>query len=152
VIRKGSRVLFEMTDGSDVIPKASHAMLHDPSGKYWPARSVLVGPIDKGGATDEAPKAATQYLGRSYRIHEGSCALPPRALGEWEPLGDVECIYYHRHGNKARGRFRHEFNRKTSLHVLFKGKRRVRLYGWGDWCRLELPRDAVVDDRGLVFP
>ena len=156
MIRKGTRVLFEMKDGSDVEPPAKYALLHDPEGEDWPARSMLVGPYATGKAVEDVPSSAKAYLGRQYEIHKGSCVLPPRHLQEhcdriWEEIGEVDTIYYYRHGTKASGDFRHKFGRFTII-SLFKGRGKAVLYGWGEWLRLELPRGAIADDRGIVWP
>lgn len=150
MIRKGTKVLIELADGGDVVPQG--ALLHDPTGKWWPVRSCLIGSFDKHGSARAAkpPKEAAQYLGRNYEIHAGTVSLPPRELSQWERIGSVETIYYERHGTKARGRFRHRFNRGLSAFI--KGKGKVTLYHHGRWYRLELPRGALLDDRGFVWP
>jgi hypothetical protein len=156
LICKGTEVLIELVDGSDVL---GEALLHDPTGKWWPSRSCLIGSFDKlptVAKPKEAPKEAAQYLGRSYVIRAGSVTLPPRAIGLWDKIGQVEAIYYRRQGIKARGRFRHRFNRRgllaRLLSALIKGEGKLTLYQYGRWYRLELPRTAILDDRGFVWP
>jgi hypothetical protein len=152
LICKGTEVLIELVGGGDVL---GEALLHDPTGKWWPSRSCLIGSFDKFPAAakpKEAPKEAAQYLGRSYVIRAGSVALPPRAIGQWDKIGQVEAIYYRRQGTKARGRFRHRFNQGLSLSALIKGEGKATLYQHGRWYRLELPRTAILDDRGFVWP
>lgn len=47
IVRKGFRVAFILEDGSEVVPRASDAMMHDEDGVDWPYCSVLVGPMRK---------------------------------------------------------------------------------------------------------
>ena len=151
IIVKGVSVIFDLTDGSSVRPRASAGMMHDPTGRAWPKKSLLVGAYQKGGITDDVPEDAKRYLGRNYSAHEGSVDLPPKRLGEWEKLGEVETIYYRRPGTRAPGKFHHEFN-KPGLRRLVHGTGRAMLYARGSYYRLELPRSAIVDDRGIVWP
>jgi len=153
MIRKGSRVTLELHNGLELEPPRSYAMLHDPSGKEWPARSVLVGPFKTGGAANDPPSEARDYLGRSYKIHEGSCDLSglPRRVGAWQKLGTIDRIVYYRHGTKARGTFQHKFG-KASIVSFFKGRGKATLYAHGDWFRIEMPKGAIADDRGIVWP
>jgi hypothetical protein len=75
-----------------------------------------------------------------------------KKIGEIGTLGDRQgTIWYTRGGTKAPGRFKHRFN-KASLIRLIKGKGRVVLYEYVSWLRIELPRGAIVDDRGIVSP
>jgi len=160
VICKGTGVVFDLVDGARVIPPARYGMLHDPSGKEWPARSVLVGPFAKGPLADEdeIPRDARDYLGRKHRVHRGVAIFPPRSLATWTHLGDVASakkaggrIRYVRGGTKAPGGFHHPFN-APSLATLMKGHGRSVLYRCGQWLRLELPRGAMLDARGFVWP
>ena len=152
LLDKGSSVLCEMVDGSD--RRLSGGMLHDPSGKHWPKKSVLIASYRKGNreATDaEMRGAPDDYLGKSYVGRIGEVTLPPKALSKWQRVGDVDRIYYTRRGHKRPGRYQHKFN-KMSLTVLFKGKGKAVLYRCGRAYRLELPRGAIVDSRGFVYP
>lgn len=128
-------------------------MLHDPSGRAWPARSVLVGPFRgnlRRAAPDEVSPAARHYLGGSHDPKIGSVDTPPKDLGQWTYVGDVERIRYTRTGRKSPGRYQHPFN--EGLMAMIHGRRKVRLYRRGRYYRLELPRGAMLDARGYVWP
>jgi hypothetical protein len=149
-----------MCDGRRIKPGGT--MMHDPSGKAWPAKSLLIGPFragTHGRVPDEHYEGAPEYyLGRGYRARYGTVRLPPRALRRWQFVGYVSRggpedgeIRYHRRGSRAPGGFYHPWNRR-SLMTLIHGHGRVRLYRLGSFYRLEMPRGAVVDDRGFVWP
>jgi hypothetical protein len=150
LIAKGRACLFEMVDGSDV--KCAGGMLHDPSGRWWPARSVLIGPFRarlRKATDDEFRGEAKQYFGGDYNAQMGTVNTPPKALSGWRYVGEVERIYYTRSGRRG-GRYQHPFN--EGLQSLLYGKKSVRLYRRGKFCRLELPRGARLDDRGFIRP
>jgi hypothetical protein len=150
LIAKGRSCLFEMVDGTDI--KCTGGMLHDPSGRWWPARSVLIGPFRaklRPATDDEFRGEAKQYFGGDYDAQMGVVNTPPKALSGWRYLGQVERIYYTRSGRRG-GRFQHPFN--EGLQSLLYGKKSVRLYRRGRFFRLELPRGAHLDDRGFVHP
>lgn len=152
-IVKGRSCRFEMVEGPD--RTCGGGMIHDPTGRAWPKNSVLCGPFrrERRVDPDEMDPRATHYYGGSYSAHIGIVNKPPRALSSWRYLGEVERIYYTRVGRKYGGvRFVHPFNKGSSLAVIVKGRRRVRLYQYGRFMRLELPRDAMLDSRGFVFP
>jgi hypothetical protein len=152
-IVKGRSCLFEMVDGSDV--RCSGGMIHDPSGRRWPRRSVLCGPFrsrTRKATDDEYTGAARHYLGGSYGASIGRVDMPPKALGAWDYLGEVDRIYYTRTGRRNPGRYQHQFNKSTALAVIFKGRGKVRLYRRGRFVRLELPPSAILDSRGYVWP
>jgi hypothetical protein len=152
-IVKGRSCRFEMKEGPDVT--CAGAMLHDPTGKAWPARSVLCGPIRRKlrKASDaELEGAGRHYFGGSYPARVVEIDAPNRSMEGWRYLGEVERIYYTRVGRKnGNVRFVHEFN-KHGLTRLVKGTGKVRLYRKGRFVRLELPRGAILDTRGYVFP
>jgi hypothetical protein len=153
LIAKGRSCRFEMVDGPDV--SVSGGMLHDPSGKWWPKRSVLCGPFKakiRKAADDEYKGAAKHYLGSSHNASIGSVDTPPKALGEWDLVGDVEEIFYTRSGAKRPGRYRHKFNKGSSLATIIKGTKKVKLYRHNRFVRLELPPGAILDTRGFVWP
>jgi hypothetical protein len=153
LIAKGRSCRFEMVDGPDV--SVSGGMLHDPSGKWWPKRSVLCGPFKarvRKAADDEYTGAAKHYLGSSHNANIGVVETPPKSLGEWEYCGEVDEIFYSRTGKKRPGRYRHKFNKGTSLATIIKGTKKVKLYRKGRFVRLELPSNAILDSRGFVFP
>lgn len=152
-IVKGRAGRFEMREGPDVT--CAGAMIHDPTGRAWPKRSVLFGPVRRvRSATDpEVEGAGRHYLGNSHRVAVGMVNAPPRSLDGWVYLGEVERVYYTRNGKKYGGvRFQHPFNKPGALATMVKGKGRVRLYRKGRFCRLELPRGSILDSRGFVWP
>ena len=152
LICKGRSVSFDLADGSGIDAPAQNALLHDPTGRFWKSTSILVAPFSKGRDEVEGDSYSKDYLGRSHLTRAGDVRLPPKALSLWQYEGEVETIWYTRHGKKYGGkRFRHEFNR-PSLARLVKGRGRARLYSLGSAYRLELPRGAIVDGRGLVWP
>jgi hypothetical protein len=154
LIAKGNRSsAFEMVDGPDVTVRGG--MMHDPSGRWWPKRSVLFGPFRANlrDATDEEfDGPAKDYLGRGHNAKIGTVDTPPKDLASWKYIGDVEKIYYTRTGRKKPGRYVHEFNKRMALATLVKGRGRVRLYRRGRYVRLELPKGAMLDSRGYVWP
>lgn len=153
---RGTAVRFELADGSEIAAPAKDGLFYDDSGRDWPARSLLVGPFKRGGPADqdEVPKRTREYLGRTYTIRQGEAKteIVPRALWHWEKLGEVARIYYRRGGTKAPGSYQHPFNKRYAMAVLMKGKGKVTLYRWGKWRRLEMPRGAILDNRGIVWP
>jgi hypothetical protein len=152
LIAKGRSCLFEMVDGSDV--RCSGGMLHDPSGRWWPKKSVLCGPFRQRMRPvddDEYDGDAKHYLGSSHKASIGSIDTPPKPLAGWDYLGEVDRIFYTRTGRKNPGRYQHKFNGK-GFTTLIKGNGRVRLYRRGRYCRLELPRGAILDSRGFLWP
>ena len=154
LVLKGTDVAFELEDGREIEASKRYGMLHDETGREWPARSVLVGPFRKGGEAEDPPRRARDYLGRTYTIKQGEAKteIVPRALWNWDELGQVARIYYLRGGTKAPGRWQHPFNKRSAFAVLVKGPGKVTLYKWGAWYRLQLPRGAMLDSRGIVWP
>jgi hypothetical protein len=153
-IVKGRSCRFEMKEGPDVT--CAGAMLHDPTGKAWPARSVLCGPIRRKlrKASDaELEGAGRHYFGGSYPARVVEIDAPNRSMEGWRYLGEVERIYYTRVGRKnGNVRFQHPFNKPSALATVMKGRGRVRLYRKGRFVRLELPRGSILDSRGYVWP
>jgi hypothetical protein len=153
-IVKGRNVRFEMKQGPDVT--CGGAMMHDPTGRAWPAKSVLCGPIKRRlrSASDaELEGAGRHYFGGSYPAKVVEIDAPERSMAGWKYLGEVERIYYTRVGRKnGNVRFVHPFNKAGALSTVFKGKGKVRLYRKGRFVRLELPRGAILDTRGFVWP
>jgi len=152
MICKGFAVSFDLEDGSKIDAPASFALLHDPTGRHWKKTSILIAPFHRDGVDVEPSSAAKAYLGSRHSTKQGDVDLPPRPLSAWDYEGDVEQIWYTRHGSKYGGRrFRHRFN-SSGLQRLVRGVGRARLYSHGRLYRLELPRGAAVDDRGFLWP
>lgn len=156
LICKGTAVKFKMIDGGARI-SARGAMLHDPTGKYWGKNSLLIGPFSRDGEPlgDKYKGPARDYLGRNHNAHVGSVELPPRGLDSWVTLGEVDVLYYRRPGTKAPGGFWHKFNAPRGAYKLMhavKGKGKAILRKHGSFYRLDLPSNAVIDDRGVCWP
>jgi hypothetical protein len=148
LINKGKNALFEMKDGGEY--RARGGMLHDPSGRYWPRNSVLFGPYRSGSAKADPHPEAEHYLARKPR--EGSINTPSKSLADWEYLGNVERIFYTRTGNRKPGRYQHTFSKPGALATIVRGKGMAKLYRCGKFYRLQLPRGAMLDSRGYVWP
>jgi hypothetical protein len=152
LIVKGRAVSFDLTDGGKIDAPASYGMMHDPAGRYWKSTSLLVAPFEKLGKDVDGDKYSKDYLGASHLTRVGDVRLPPKRLTDWCYEGEVERIWYTRTGRKYGGkRFQHAFN-KPSLARLVKGRGRARLYSRNGCYRLELPRGAIADGRGFVWP
>jgi len=152
LICKGKAVSFDLADGGKIDAPASCGMMHDPTGRYWKKTSVLVAPFEKLGDEVEGDKYSKDYLGRTHLTRAGDVRLPPRELSAWTYEGECVKVWYTRTGKKYGGRrFQHEFN-KAGLQRLVRGRGKARLYSRGSVYRLELPRGAVLDARGIVWP
>lgn len=134
------------------------AMMHDPDGEYWPECSLLIGSFSKyerPADEDEYQGAPKYYLGRTVSPYVGSVDLPPRALSEWDNLGDVEIFYYVRPGSKAPGEYNHHMNKpRGMMHLVFmvKGRGRAILRKCDGFYRLDFPDGCILDDRGIAWP
>jgi len=151
IICKGSHVHFIMMDGNKISARGS--MLHDPSGRYWPKNSMLVTTFQRGSrkATDkEREGAPKEYLGRTHEAHVGSVELPPKALSEWDYVGEIKTILYVRPGRKAPGRYYHHFGQRRIEAFWRKGH--AHLYKRGGAYRFQMGRKSIADDRGIVTP
>lgn len=123
-------------------------MMHDESGKAWAYCSVLVGPFQQGDTALANDSSMRWYFGKGYEARRGKVDLPPRAIGKWQEVGQVERIFYERTGERAPGYFQHPFKKET-----FFGKEiRVVLYRHDRFLRLELPDGCIINDLGFVSP
>jgi hypothetical protein len=147
LVAKGYRAAFRLAGKKRVVAApASAAMLQDPSGRDWSRCSLLFSTFTrKGGATSYRP--AVEYFG--YDPKEGVVTLPPKALSEWNFVGEVDYIRYDRPGTKYKGKYDHHF--KGSGWFGFQ-KSFPRLYRRNRIYRLELGSGCVVNWRGLVVP
>jgi hypothetical protein len=155
LIAKGSSCRFRTEESGTISAGRGAVMLHDPAGRSWSSRSLLFLPINRDGeeATDAQMKGAPKdYLGRNYRGKVGHVNLPSKSLAAWTYVDECVQLWYTRPGTKAPGRYQHPFNKATSIGVIFKGTRHVKLYRLGSAFRLELGRGSIVDGRGIVFP
>jgi hypothetical protein len=157
LIAKGYAVRFKLLERVKlVLPSPNSAMLHDPTGRYWSKNSLLVVPFRKlGGELSRYEGQVRDYLGRSYHAKLGSVEIPPRALSRWETLGPLERLDYRRGGTKAPGGYQHHFNKPRGLWkliFLFKGRGTAILRRYGRAYRVDLPSNALLDDRGIAFP
>lgn len=144
LIAKGYAVRFILEHGA-VRPAAGHALLHDPSGHAWPRCSGLVAPFRKTREEVEDREARSYFGLFSDAPMKGLLALPPRALSDWNYLGDVEEIEYTR---RRPGGLR--ASHQAPYFHEFEG--RVRLYRRGNLFRIELGRGCSWNWRGIVRP
>ena len=155
LIAKGSRVSFDLMDGSHVGAPASYGMLHDPSGEDWPKNSVLITGYKKGRVLAEKPSnEAKNYFGRGYEVKAGSVNTPEKALSSWKKIGEVKTIYYSRPGTKAPGGYFHHFVKGAAIEykVFRGGGHHPVLSRKGRTLRLELQKGATLNERGFVWP
>jgi hypothetical protein len=151
ILVKGHSVSFDLPT-LEIDARKEHGMMHDPTGRLWKKTSILVGPYWRSKEEADGDGHMRDYFGSSHLIRVGDAKLPPKGLERWRFIGDVEKIWYTRTGKKYGGkRFQHGFN-KSLLGRIVKGKGRARLYQLGEWYRLELPRGAIVDGRGFLWP
>jgi hypothetical protein len=151
LICKGTSARFKLVGGRWVAPRG--ALLHDPDGRTWPACSGLVMPFKRTG---EEPSReydqARHYLGKGYSIKQGRIdAMPPRALDEWERIGEVVRVEYHRIGTKAPGDYFHPMGARQWFRLFMKSNLPV-LYKRTGAYRLELGKGCHWSDRGFVVP
>jgi hypothetical protein len=137
LIAKGYSPSFEMVAGKIVRAPKGAALLHDPTGRAWPSCSGLVMTFTKGGGPIE-DRDAEDYLGVGPL--RGSLEVPPKALREWKPLGEVEVVNYRRIGKHA----------APYYHPIEGGK--ALLYRRGRALRIELGSGCVWSWRGIVRP
>lgn len=153
LIVKGQKCSFDMKDGGSVT--GAGAMMHDSTGRYWSKCSLLFGTFQRGNRRvpdSEMKGAPRNYLGRTHQGNYGSVNLPPKALSEWEHVGEVKEIWYTRTGKKAPFRFRHPFGKKSTVLSFFKGVGHAQLYKCGRFYRLQLGKNCILDDRGICWP
>lgn len=151
LIAKGYDVGFRMEEGRDVVPPRRYAMLHDPSGRDWPACSVLIAPFLR--LAHKVPKTkdlseAEEYFG--YVPREGVVKLPSRDMKKWGKLGAVSEIDYWRPGDEYKGDWWHPFGEagwifKSHLPNLYVLRSSQTL-------RLELGEGCSLNWRGFIWP
>jgi hypothetical protein len=144
LIAKGYAVTAILKTGKHVKAPAGYAMLHDPSGKYWPACSGLVAPIARKSGEAVSCGPAQDYFG-----HEplgGEVDVPPRALSQWKSLGEIDELLY----TRRRPRGLPASNAGPYFHPIEKGT--ARLYRLGRMLRIELGSGCVWNWRGIVKP
>src|SRR5260370_11153353 len=93
LIAKGYSVRFILDSGHKFSAPRGAALLHDPSGKDWPACSGLVLVIQRTGEEISDSKA-DDYFGSQPM--KGRVALPPKSLSDWKRLGMIDEIEYSR--------------------------------------------------------
>jgi hypothetical protein len=152
----GDRVVFILKkDDEEIERPKKHALLHDPWGKAWPKNVLLIGPFAPGPRVPErdVPDEVRRFLGRGAVIHRGSTATEtlPKHLGAWEKVGVLADVCYMRYGTREPGPHDHKFER-MGLMRLFYGRRSAVLYELGAWRRIQLPPNARIDERGILYP
>jgi hypothetical protein len=156
LIRKGTRVIVDLTNGRTVVCPRSWGMLHDPDGEDWPKDSVLIIPYRiTGEPIDYSP--ARHYFGSGYDVERGepTGALPPKDLRAWTRIGNVgrkdkPSLWYTRPGTSHPGPFKHKLN-SGWMPWLF-GKKRAILYRRPRAYLIDFPDGLIADARGFVHP
>ena len=159
LIAKGYACGFDVEGRRGVLWLPARAeMLHDPSGRAWPRCSLLFSAFQRGereASPEEYAGAPKYHLESDHVARIGVVDLPPRALTDWEELGELRALYYKRPGTRAPGAYRHNFNApRGSWKIVFalKKKGAARLFKRGSLHRVELGSGCIVDDRGIAFP
>ena len=142
LIAKGYAVSFILDSGHKFAAPRGAALLHDPSGKDWPACSGLVLPISRTSQEIDN-RQADNYFGSQPM--KGSVSLPPRSLSEWKRLGMIDEILY----SRRRPRGLPADNKGDYFHP-FKGE--AVLYRRGRAYRMELSKSCTWTWRGIVRP
>ena len=119
LIAKGSRVQLTLEGGRQVHP--SGMLLHDESGRDFPAKRCLITTISK----TSKPLRKTKWFGPVYTPLEGSMTIPGTRsellkTANWKTVGEVKKIVYDRVGEHAE-RYQHSFTDKRPL-LLQRGR------------------------------
>ena len=107
LIAKGSRVHLYLEGGRKVSPAGF--LLHDESGRDFPAKRCLITSISKG----KTPLRKTKWFGPKYQPLEGTIDIPGARgvlirTSSWDDLGTVSKIEYDRVGEHAAA-YTHKF-------------------------------------------
>jgi len=152
----GRNVVIDLDSESIELPER-WGMLYDPSGEFWPKRSILFAQFEQGTDADGSD-VGKRYFGRWVEVRRGRVTLPPRNPEMWKRIGQVRQVYYERAGKNA-GYFRHRFNDPRGwvrLVAFFKKDVAetppVLFRCAGEALKLELSTGCIVDDRGIVLP
>src|SRR5260370_21832221 len=118
LIAKGYSVRFILDSGHKFSAPRGAALLHDPSGKDWPACAGLVLVIQRAGEEISDSKA-DDYFGSQPM--KGRVALPPKSLSDWKRLGMIDEIEYSRRRPRGlpadnKGDYFHPFKGDAVLH------------------------------------
>jgi hypothetical protein len=140
LIAKCYAVTMHLKDGGVVRAPKGAALLHDPTGKFWPKTSCLISTFTRAGKKLDEPKDEERaWAVDPDAVREGSLNTPPRRGAGWVRVGNVISIDYTRKGTHG-DQFEHEF------------KRPVALFRRGRVMRLELGKGAVFNWRGFCNP
>jgi hypothetical protein len=145
LIAKGYRVRFVLFGNRSVRAPAGYALLHDPSGHAWPKCSGLCAPFTKTKETVDDREARSYFGFFSDAPGLGKLVLPPKDLGSWKRVGEVDEILY----TRARPNRLRSSHQADYFHP-FEGK--AVLYRRGRLLRIELGRGCVWNWRGIVRP
>jgi len=159
LVAKCYQITLVLEGGKRVHPKG--AALHDGTGHIWPKNSVLIAPFKAEGRALPSPdKEAQRWSKTPENVRAGSVDLPPKPLGSWTLRGCVERIDYTRYGEHA-DKYTHKFDGHGEKNgdgpfaaaLLFEeGTPHPILYSLRSIYRLELPKGAVFNWRGFVWP
>lgn len=107
LIAKGAHVILKMEDGRVIKPAGM--LLHDESGRDFPAKRCLIATFQK----TQSPIRKNKWFGPDYDPRAGTLDIPGspaqlKNLSNWEDLGDIKRIEYTRVGKHAAA-YHHSF-------------------------------------------
>lgn len=145
----GDRAWLELADGSHLYAGSPRdAVLYDAEGVYWPKRSVLIGPYERGTKKAPSDAAARRYFGKTYELREGRARLPPKELALWKKLPSrARRVFYRRRGHGG-ARVWLVFGGEPAGTKFHPFAHKPLVYTRGRWIRIELERG--LDGRGFL--
>jgi hypothetical protein len=144
LIKGHSVVIFFDDDTKKVLPE-KFGIIHDPDGTEFRPSDVFFASYRMTNTPAEMTKKARKYFGDDYDGVKAKFDIPDTG---WHLVkSGVVRIDYVRTGDKHPGPFWHPFYKNW----IWK-KEPLALYQSGRVYLLRLPKDAVIDERGFVFP
>jgi hypothetical protein len=140
LIAKGSHVILKMEDGRIIKPAGT--LLHDESGRDFPAKRCLIATFQK----TQSPIRKNKWFGPDYDPRAGQLTVPGTraqltSISNWDDLGDVKRIEYTRVGKHA-----------ANYHHGFRSEAYPTLYKRGKVYCLVMRKGTTLNWRGFVEP
>lgn len=140
----GDEVGFTATSGDDITLPVKYVITRDPEGRILSPHRIYFmafeGPADpRQPVSRRAVEVARMWYGEQLSLQPYAVLLPD---GPWDEVTTVQEIRYRRLGKLA-GPYRHRF-RIPIMFLRASGKE----LGW----RMDLPENAIIDERGFVDP